>query len=253
MGSLRGSTCSTVCFQPGSRATDRSSLLKDASTYCIAVIASRSFQSTPIAIVKRASSSIAPICTISSERGRFWGFGSHRSTICAFSFGRWNPCAWRLPPVTSPRLAAISRSVSRRRTTGWECRMIYIPEFDPDKSGAISVGIDIIEIARIQHVLDDFGERFLNRCFTEFERTDSGTAPRSLLDDLPSRKPRRKRSALAFAASNGARWKPRSTAAASPCLCSTATPRRVPSYLGSRISACRSRIHVRTRWPSSSR
>ena len=49
--------------------------------------------------------------------------------------------------------------------------MIYVPEFDPDKSGAISVGIDIIEIARIQHVLDDFGERFLNRCFTEFERS----------------------------------------------------------------------------------
>lgn len=48
--------------------------------------------------------------------------------------------------------------------------MIYIPEFDPEKSGAISVGIDIIEIARIQHVLDDFGERFLERCFTEFER-----------------------------------------------------------------------------------
>ncbi len=49
--------------------------------------------------------------------------------------------------------------------------MIYLPEFDPDKSGNISVGIDIIEIARIQHVLDDFGERFLNRCFTEFERS----------------------------------------------------------------------------------
>lgn len=48
--------------------------------------------------------------------------------------------------------------------------MSYIPEFDPDKSGAIAIGIDIIEIERIQHVLDDFGERFLNRCFTEYER-----------------------------------------------------------------------------------
>lgn len=48
--------------------------------------------------------------------------------------------------------------------------MIYLPEFDPDKSGAIAVGIDVIEIARIQHVLDDFGERFLHRCFTEYER-----------------------------------------------------------------------------------
>lgn len=49
--------------------------------------------------------------------------------------------------------------------------MTYIPEFDPDKSGAIAVGIDVIEIARIQHVLDEFGERFLKRCFTEYERT----------------------------------------------------------------------------------
>lgn len=52
--------------------------------------------------------------------------------------------------------------------------MIYIPEFDPEKSGTIAVGIDIIEIERIQHVLDDFGERFLQRCFTEYERTRFG-------------------------------------------------------------------------------
>lgn len=49
--------------------------------------------------------------------------------------------------------------------------MSYVPEFDPDKSGAISVGIDVIEIGRIQRVLDDFGERFLNRCFTDYERS----------------------------------------------------------------------------------
>jgi len=48
--------------------------------------------------------------------------------------------------------------------------MSYVPEFDPEKSGAIAVGIDVIEIERIQHVLDDFGERFLQRCFTEYER-----------------------------------------------------------------------------------
>lgn len=52
--------------------------------------------------------------------------------------------------------------------------MIYEPEFDPDKSGAIAVGIDVIEIARVQHVLDDFGERFLHRCFTEYERNRFG-------------------------------------------------------------------------------
>lgn len=49
--------------------------------------------------------------------------------------------------------------------------MSYFPEMDPEKSGAIAVGIDVIEIARIQQVLDDFGERFLQRCFTEYERS----------------------------------------------------------------------------------
>jgi holo-[acyl-carrier protein] synthase len=48
---------------------------------------------------------------------------------------------------------------------GW-----YRPEFDPEREGAIAVGIDIIEIARIQRTYDDFGERFLHRVFTERER-----------------------------------------------------------------------------------
>jgi holo-[acyl-carrier protein] synthase len=47
---------------------------------------------------------------------------------------------------------------------------LYVPEFDPEKSGAVAVGTDIIEIARIQRVLDDFGERFLLRVYTERER-----------------------------------------------------------------------------------
>lgn len=47
---------------------------------------------------------------------------------------------------------------------------MYIPEFDPEKSGRIAVGVDIIEIARIKRSLDDFGERFLNRVYTERER-----------------------------------------------------------------------------------
>ncbi|MFM8594354.1 MAG: holo-ACP synthase [Chloroflexota bacterium] len=46
----------------------------------------------------------------------------------------------------------------------------YVPEFDPDRSGGISVGIDIIEVARIQRALDDFGDRFLNKVYTERER-----------------------------------------------------------------------------------
>ena len=31
-------------------------------------------------------------------------------------------------------------------------------------------GIDIIEIERIQHMLDEHGERFIERCFTALER-----------------------------------------------------------------------------------
>jgi holo-[acyl-carrier protein] synthase len=47
---------------------------------------------------------------------------------------------------------------------------VYVPEFDPERCGRIIVGIDLIEIPRIQRSLDDFGERFLNRVFTERER-----------------------------------------------------------------------------------
>ena len=47
---------------------------------------------------------------------------------------------------------------------------MYVPEMDPDRSGAIVVGVDIIEIARIERTLRDFGERFLNKVYTERER-----------------------------------------------------------------------------------
>lgn len=47
---------------------------------------------------------------------------------------------------------------------------MYVPEFDPNRSGEIAVGVDIIEIDRIQRVLTDFGERFLNKVYTERER-----------------------------------------------------------------------------------
>jgi holo-[acyl-carrier protein] synthase len=48
---------------------------------------------------------------------------------------------------------------------GW-----YVPEFNPEREGAVAVGIDIIEIARIERTCRDFGERFLNRVYTERER-----------------------------------------------------------------------------------
>ena len=50
----------------------------------------------------------------------------------------------------------------------------YVPVFDSERTGAVAVGIDIIEIARIQRTLDDFGDRFLRRVFTERERERYG-------------------------------------------------------------------------------
>lgn len=47
---------------------------------------------------------------------------------------------------------------------------VYVPEFDQERSGRIAIGVDLIEIGRIQRVLDDFGDRFLNRVYTERER-----------------------------------------------------------------------------------
>ncbi len=94
--------------------------------------------------------------------------------------------------------------------------MSYVPEFDPEKSGAIAVGIDVIEIERIQHVLDDFGERFLQRCFTEYERARFRNRIEELADVLRSRKRPRKRLAPVSAEFAGARWKPRSIAVGNP-------------------------------------
>lgn len=51
----------------------------------------------------------------------------------------------------------------------------YEPIWDPDAAGPIEVGIDIIEIERIGHVLDRFGNRFLDRIYTAAERQRYGT------------------------------------------------------------------------------
>jgi len=51
----------------------------------------------------------------------------------------------------------------------------YAPEFDAERVGLVSVGIDIIEIARIQRALNDFGERFLRKVYTERERERYGS------------------------------------------------------------------------------
>ena len=51
----------------------------------------------------------------------------------------------------------------------------YTPEFDAERVGLVSVGVDIIEIARIQRALEDFGERFLHKVYTERERERYGS------------------------------------------------------------------------------
>ena len=51
---------------------------------------------------------------------------------------------------------------------------MYVPEFDPEKSGAIAVGIDIIEIDRIERSLMEFGQRFLDRIYTPAEQAKFG-------------------------------------------------------------------------------
>lgn len=57
-----------------------------------------------------------------------------------------------------------------REGDGW-----YVPVFDPEREGQLAVGTDIIEIARIQRTLNDFGDRFLKRVYTERERDWYGT------------------------------------------------------------------------------
>ena len=64
----------------------------------------------------------------------------------------------RRPPWQEPEL-------EERVGPGW-----YHPVFDPEREGAVAVGIDLIEIPRIQRAYDDFGERFLRRVYTERER-----------------------------------------------------------------------------------
>lgn len=67
--------------------------------------------------------------------------------------------------TTRRRRPWVKPVLEEREGEGW-----YRPEFDPEREGAVAIGIDIIEIARIQRTYDDFGERFLKRVYTERER-----------------------------------------------------------------------------------
>lgn len=69
-----------------------------------------------------------------------------------------NPPRRKRPPWREPEL-------EDRQGPGW-----YHPVFDPEAEGAVAVGIDLIEIPRIQRAYDDFGERFLRRVYTGRER-----------------------------------------------------------------------------------
>jgi holo-[acyl-carrier protein] synthase len=46
----------------------------------------------------------------------------------------------------------------------------YSPIWDPEAAGPVEIGIDVIEIERIGHVLNKFGDRFLERIYTPRER-----------------------------------------------------------------------------------
>ena len=56
------------------------------------------------------------------------------------------------------------------RLTSGPLPSVYVPELDAERAGFVTTGIDVIEIARIQRTLDDFGERFLHRVYTAYER-----------------------------------------------------------------------------------
>ena len=56
----------------------------------------------------------------------------------------------------------------------------YQPIWDPEAAGPVEVGVDAIEIARIAAALERFGQRFLNRIYTERERDRYGTRPAEL-------------------------------------------------------------------------
>ena len=68
--------------------------------------------------------------------------------------------------------------IEHREGDGW-----YVPVFDHEREGQLAVGTDIIEIARIQRTLNDFGDRFLRKVYTPREREWYGTR----VDELAAR------------------------------------------------------------------
>lgn len=56
----------------------------------------------------------------------------------------------------------------------------YVPIWDADAAGPVEVGVDVIEIGRIERALARFGDRFLRRVYTERERDRYGHRPAEL-------------------------------------------------------------------------
>ncbi len=56
----------------------------------------------------------------------------------------------------------------------------YVPIWDPEAAGPVEVGVDAIEIDRIKHALERFGERFLTRIYTEREASRYRNRPAEL-------------------------------------------------------------------------
>lgn len=48
------------------------------------------------------------------------------------------------------------------------------------RSGALAVGVDLVEIRRVANLVANYGERFTGRVFTADERQDCGDRPESL-------------------------------------------------------------------------
>jgi holo-[acyl-carrier protein] synthase len=99
------------------------------------------------------------------------------------------------PPWSEPELES-------REGEGW-----YRPEFDPEREGAIAVGIDIIEIARIERTYADFGERFLHRVFTERERERYRGRVNELAARFAAKEATSKALGTGIVGFAGARWK----------------------------------------------
>jgi holo-[acyl-carrier protein] synthase len=81
---------------------------------------------------------------------------------------------------------------------------MYVPEFDSERSGVVAVGIDIIEIQRIEHALAEFGQRFLKRIYTDAERARFADRPNELAGRFAAKEATSK---VLGAGIRGIRWK----------------------------------------------